>query len=104
MSWLTIPELILGNCLNVFGEAVVYTPSGLSSVSITGIFDNLYEVIDPNTGAIITATQPILGLRNSDLAQLPRQDDTLNVRGQDYRVKEVQVDGQGGSKLFLHEI
>ncbi len=94
----------MGNCLITFGEEITYTPKGKPAVVMTGIFDDLYESVDPNTGAIITSQQPILGIRDADLGQTPRQDDQVLVRSILYRVKEVQTDGQSGSKLFLHKV
>ena len=104
MSWLNTCGLVLGNCLTTFGEDIVYTPKGQPAVNMTGIFDDLYESVDPNTNAIITSQQPIVGIKDADLGQTPRQDDQVFVRGILYRVKEVQTDGQGGSRLFLHKI
>lgn len=104
MSWLETCGLVLGNCLTTFGEDVVYTPQGQPAVNMTGIFDELYEGVDPNTNAIITSRQPILGIRDSDLGLTPRQDDQVLVRGILYRVKEVETDGQGGSRLYLHKV
>ncbi len=104
MSWLGTTGLMLGNCLQSFGEEIIYTPKNKPAVTITGIFDDLYESVDPNTGAIITSQQPIVGIRDADVGQTPRQEDRVFVRGILYRVKEVQTDGQGGSKLYLHRV
>ena len=96
-------EMVLGACMTTFGEPVVYTPQGGVPIEISGIYDDLYEAVDPSTQAIVTSEQPILGIKNNTLPQVPRQGDTLTVRGQTYAVKEVQKDGQGGSRLFLHK-
>ena len=114
MSWLETCGLVLDNCLTTFGEDIVYTPIGSPSdavdakgkpaVTMTGIFDDFYEGVDPNTGAIVTSQQPIVGIKDADLGQTPRQDDQVLIRGILYRVKEVQTDGQGGSRLYLHKI
>lgn len=103
MSWLETTGQVLGNCLTTFGEPITYIPKGQPAVVMTGIFDDLYESVDPNTGVIITSQQPVLGIRDVDLGQTPRQDDQVLVRGILYRVKEVQTDGQSGSKLYLHK-
>lgn len=104
MSWLEQTGAVLDSCMGAFGEDIEYTPSGGSPVSTVGIFDNEYQAIDPNTGAIVTSTGPILGVKNENLPQAPREEDTVAVRGQQYRVIQVQTDGQGGSKLLLHKI
>ncbi len=104
MSWSETTGLALGNCLETFGEQIFYMPKAQPSVVMTGIFDDLYESVDPNTLSVITSQQPIVGIRDSDLGQTPRQDDQVLVRGILYRVKEVQTDGQSGSKLYLHKV
>ncbi|OGQ23515.1 MAG: hypothetical protein A3I05_01095 [Deltaproteobacteria bacterium RIFCSPLOWO2_02_FULL_44_10] len=104
MTWLETTGFVLGHCLTTFGEDITYTPKGGAPVVMIGIFDDFYESVDPNTGAIITSQQPIVGIRDLDLGQTPRQDDRVFVRGILYRVKEVQTDGQGGSKLYLHKV
>ncbi len=104
MTWLETCGLVLGNCMTTFGEDIIYTPKGQPAVNMIGIFDGLYESVDPNTNTIVTSEQPIVGIRDSDLGQTPRQDDQVLARGVLYRVKEVQTDGQGGSKLYLHKI
>ena len=102
MTWLETTDQVLGICEETFGEIVVYTPQGQDSISLNGIYDDLYEAVDPNSNTIITSDQPILGIRNSDLGVTPHQGDAVTVRGENFTVKEVQTDGQGGSKLFLH--
>lgn len=104
MNWPEITDSVLEVCESVFGEPVVYTPQGLDPINISGIYDDLYEAVDPNTNTIITSDQPVLGIRNAELGVTPRQGDQVNVRNTDFTVKEVQTDGQGGSKLFLHRV
>lgn len=104
MAWRDQVDAVLETCVDTFGEPATYTPSGGSPVEVLGIYDDLYEAVDPQTGAIITSTQPVLGIKDDHLPDPPQQDDTVTVRGVTYRVKEVQTDGQGGSKLFLHRL
>lgn len=94
---------LLGNALNTFGEPVVYVPQGRSAVSITAIFDAVFEELDPNTGAIIVSKKPVLGIREADLSFTPREGDNVLIRETNYRVVEVMTDGQGGSQLRLHK-
>lgn len=104
MGWLDTTGQILDRCMDTFGEPITYTPKSGSPLETVGIFDNEYQAVDPNTGAIITSLEPVLGVKNANIGQTPRQDDTVLVRGKSYRVKEVQSDGSGGSRLFLHVI
>lgn len=87
-----------------FGEDIEYTPSGESSVSAIAVFDNQYQAVDPDTGAIVTSTGPVIGVKDADLPRAPLEEDEVSVRGQSYRVIQVQKDGHGGSKLLLHKI
>lgn len=54
---------VMASCRDTFGETVTYTPVGGSSVSIQAIVDEAFEAVDPNTGAIVIAQQPKIGIR-----------------------------------------
>lgn len=102
--WLDQAGSVLDACMNAFAEPVEYTPSGGSVTSTSGIFDNQSEFVDPDTGAIVTSSEPILGVKDANLPRAPLEEDTLVVRSQNYRVIQVIKDGHGGSKLRLHKI
>jgi hypothetical protein len=104
VAWLDQAASVLDSCMDAFAEEIEYTPSGGSPVTTIGIFDNQYQAVDPETGAIITSTEPMLGVKDANLPRAPIAKDEVSVRGQDYRVIEVQKDGHGGSKLLLHKI
>ncbi|WP_428492159.1 head-tail joining protein [Rhodopila sp.] len=104
--------LVIGPCIAVFGEAVMYY--GEAIFPITGVFDEAYLELTPlgvggmsdgNFGAVSTE-KPVLGVQLSQfpVQHQPEQDDTLVVvrTNATYRVKEVRVDGHGGAKLLLN--
>lgn len=104
MNWRSLTAQTMDECRNAFGEPVVYTPKGLASVSIQGIVDMEFEQVDPNTGAIVSSNQPMLGVRDSDLPVAPQKGDLVLMRGLNYQVIERQQDGQAGTRLLLNRV
>jgi len=104
MAWADMANRMLGVAVRTFNEVgVVYTPAGGSPLSLMAVFDDAHLRVDPGTGAPISSTNPIMGIRNSDLPAAPRKGDTVLVRGVRYRVIEAQPDGVAGSLLELQE-
>lgn len=93
---------VMESCTAAFGEEISYTPVGGSPVTIRAIVDMEFQQVDPNTGAIVSSNQPMIGVRDSDLAAVPALGDICTVRGVNYRVIERQQDGQAGTRLILH--
>jgi hypothetical protein len=89
-------------CEQTFGEEITYTPDGGSPVTIRAIVDMEFEQVDPATGAIVSSNQPMIGIKDSDLAATPAPGDTCIVRGTEYKVIERREDGQSGTRLMLH--
>lgn len=96
-------RLVTSAGVQVFGEAVVYTPAGGSPVSIRGVFSQEAETIDSQTQAPVIVRVPNVALRLADLSQMPEQGDGLTVAGTDYTVTEVMQDSIGGCLLYLRE-
>jgi hypothetical protein len=94
----------MDKCLATFGEEVLYTSEGLSPITIQAIFDNEFQQVDPQTGAVVISTQPVIGIKYDQLPQKPKSGDRVRIRYIDYRVIEDQPDGQAGSRLLLHKI
>lgn len=87
----------------ILGDAVTYTPSAGSPVSVKGIFDSAYvraDVGDPG----ISTSGPALFVTLADLPADPETDygATVTVGAVVYQVHEVKPDGQGGAVLLLH--
>ena len=89
-----------------FGEPVTYRPKAGGSFSIQGVFAAPYEQVDPE-GIEVSSTKPILSVRNAELDALGvtlLQEDQVDVRGQAYWVADVMPDGEGATRLHLHEV
>jgi len=104
MDWSGVTDMITATCVGTFGIPVLYQPAGLSVLSIQAIFDEAYEAIDPQTGASIISTQPMIRVRLSDLPRSPGRGDQATIKGTLYRVNTFEPDGGGGARLLLQEI
>ena len=102
MGFRTLATGLLGAATRCLGEPVVYVAQGYPSVTIQAVYDSLFQEIDGSTGAVVVSEKPSIGVRDEDLPAAPSQGDTLTVFGVEFKVIEVQSDGQGGSKLLLH--
>jgi len=80
-----------------FGEPVV-----VNGVKTTGIFMAAYESVDVSAGVPVSSVQPVLELREKDAPGV-EEGDAVTVRGVFYVVADVQADGHGVLKLFLHK-
>ena len=81
-----------------FGEPVV-----VNGVKATGIFMAVYESVDVSTGVPISSARPALEVTERDLPDGVEEGDAVTVRGVSYVVADVQPDGHGMLKLFLHK-
>lgn len=103
-AWADLTSNVADHCVSTFSEAVVFEPHDLTPVQIDAIFDNEFESIDPNTGATVISTQPMIGVKTAHLPRAPERGDTVQIRGQRYRVTEAQTDGQAMYRLMLNLI
>lgn len=103
MSWLDLTDGVMRAATNVFGEPVVFTPSGGQASNKIGIFRDQFLEIDSQTGYQVLTDQPNLGIRNSDFATLPAQGDSFRVRNINYIVHTVHRDGEAGSTILLYK-
>lgn len=84
----------------VGGDEATYTPQGGSAKTVTGVFDNSYFAYEGNQGVEINASQPRFYCQSSDVTGV-QFGDALIVRGNSYKVVDVQPDGQGLTMLAL---
>lgn len=87
--------------VHVMGEPVTMI-RGQESWQIKGIFQDAYRSVDPETGMAVTTQQPVLGVNFSTLPTRPKNGDTIQARGLNYRIRDIQVDGHTGMTIFLH--
>ena len=93
---------VLNHATKAFGEEVTYYPQAGGSLFITGIFDNEYESVDPDTEQVISANQPVLGVNLNDVSFELKAEDSVKIRNLTYKIYDVREDGQGGASLLLH--
>lgn len=103
MTWAIQSDRMLRTCLAAFGEQVQYKRGAAVTIISKAVFDANYQAVDPNTGAIITSTNPMIGVRLADLPGGATQDgDEIIRKGVTYRVIEQQDDSEGHARLILH--
>jgi hypothetical protein len=95
---------VMNRAVGVFGETVTYIPKAGASFPISGVFDEMFEQVDPDTERVVAANQPNIGFRKADLPNDPVQGDQIIVRGKTYRVIDSQEDGIAGLRCMLHEV
>lgn len=94
---------VLAACQRVFGEPITWKPKAGGEYPTTGIFNEIYQSVDPDTGAIVQSYRPNLGVRLQDIPAEPVAGDKVVVRSVTYRVQECQPDGEGNLHLLLHK-
>ena len=74
MPWPDMADRMLGVAVRTFahsgqdGESLVqYIPKAGSPYTITAVFDKAHVSVDPDTGAPISSTNPVLGVQRSQL-------------------------------------
>ena len=87
-----------------FGGSVSYSPAaGGGPYALDAILDRPFEAVELGPADVaIAGRRPILDVRLADLPVEPVPGDTLTVSGSSFTVEEVEPDGRGGAKLFLH--
>lgn len=85
------------------GVPVVYAPATGSPVTVQGIFDENYTLLEAGQNGVENLG-PAVSLRIADLPGNPANDTpTLTIKGRQYRVRERQPDSIGQMiTLLLH--
>ncbi|HET7500649.1 MAG TPA: hypothetical protein VFK02_06580 [Kofleriaceae bacterium] len=87
------------------GEPVIYRPTVGDPVTVTGLFDAQYVLIQGSAHAGVEGRGPAVSLRLEDLPGDPEQDSpTVTIRGVDYDVLAAKPDGIGGIVLVLRKV
>lgn len=89
---------------NIFGSEVEYRPASGGAVELTAVFDEAYLTVQIQDGVEIASSRPVLDVRLADLDAAPAPDDELTVDGRNWRVVEIDADGRGAAKLWLHRV
>ncbi|WP_020594119.1 head-tail joining protein [Kiloniella laminariae] len=108
MSLIDIAKEVNSAVLDVFGEDPVSSSIILDRVGgpleIRGVFEAQREVLDLGSdGAEVAGYSPALFVDLDQLVVVPERGDVLTIRGDRYRVRDRNPDGQGGCWLLLHK-
>lgn len=98
-------DRMLRTTLGVFGDPVTYV-RGATSVPIRkAVFDQNFQTVDENTGALVISDKPMIGVALADLPGGEWEDgDKVIVGGVTYRAIEPQKDSEGHAKIILHRL
>lgn len=109
MGWRDLVANVQNTSARTFPEPVLYTPEGLTEIAINGIFREPHVATDLSNAVEVSSEQPTLDVVLADLPQDPSsKPNSLGDRvvisrlSSRYRVIDVQPDGEGMAKLFLH--
>jgi hypothetical protein len=85
------------------GRAVTYTPAVGVPVTVTGIFDEAYQLVDLQQAGV-SSSSPAVFLTLADLPSDPELDTaaTVTVGARVFKPWKVMPDGQGGVLLLMH--
>lgn len=103
-------QRVLGHVTQHLGQDATYYPCKGESLTVRVVFDNDYEIVDPNTEAVISSNAPIILVRLSDFPAEISENEifqmSLEIGGPNlkYKVWSVQEDGQGGARVTLHRL
>lgn len=87
----------------VLGGSVTYTPTVGAAVTVDGIFDAAYVLVDAGQPGMSSAG-PAVFLTLTDLPSDPEVDTgaLITVAAVEYSIHTVKADGLGGAYLLLH--
>lgn len=103
MSWAAHIERLDRAVLAHLGKvSVLYESQAAAPVTVDGLFDEPYQLVDRGHGAVEAVT-PTVWLQLADLPVHPDEDEPqLTIGGKLYRVRERKPDGGGTIALLLH--
>lgn len=99
-------DLVLGVnncCIDAFKTSKVVTlQRGVETYPLEVIFDDNYAAVDPNTGASIISTKPVVIVKELDIPNgASEDDDRIVVNGVKYCIDDDQPDSGGMRKFYL---
>lgn len=106
MTWDAARGTAQRKAVDYFGESIVFLPrnSLVEHAIEKAVFDETYQSIDPDTGAIIQSTEPLLHVKLGDLPSTPAAGDRVRIRSSEYRIARYEPDGLGLATLYLHKV
>lgn len=103
MSWTELADEVLKASVETFGVAATFMPAAGAAFALIGVYDEPHFEVTQQDVAI-SSSQPSFGVRLADFPPgvAPAQDDRLTIGAEQFRVVDVERDGQGGARLILH--
>ena len=80
---------------------IAYAPVAGDPLVLVAVFDAVGTVVDLATGVAQRTNVPSLGVVLADFATPPRPGDSVDIDAVNYKVSDVELDGQGGATLLL---
>lgn len=96
-------DLVIDTLKMIHGQTITYKGDGSLTHTFTGVFDERFVEIDPETGQSVSSEAVTILLALSDLPEVPRNRHEFIVNGDSYLVRHVERDGQGAARVFLME-
>lgn len=93
---------MLGHVTTHLGEDAVFYPGKGASFSVRLVFDNEFEIIDPNSETVVSSNTPVILVRLSDYPNGIEEGDQFQLSSERFKVWTVQEDGQGGARVMLN--
>ncbi|MGX0875926.1 hypothetical protein ACSSV4_000598 [Roseovarius sp. MBR-154] len=88
----------------VFGDLAQYTPQGGALIEVPGIFTAAHARVLDGAGPGVSSVSPVFAIFEDALPESPAQGDTLDLRGQSWRVADLEPDGTGMVRLILERL
>lgn len=104
MGWNDKVENMLGvfTRTGAFGDdTFIFTPAVGDSQTFSGIWSATYLEVDPEQGIQVMTDDPNVGARISDFAVQPKKGDLITYKGNSYKIRAPEPDGEGGITLVL---
>lgn len=95
---------VLGITTHCLGETVCYRPKAGGVHTINAVFDEKHIDLDPDIEEFVSSNDPKIGVRLSDIPQVPEEGDRVDIGKRIFEVKDVREDGQGGAEIMLYRI
>jgi len=91
---------------DTFNTPIEWLPKSGGRYSFLGIFDDITEMIDPDTEVLVSSNLFSLGFRFLDLPSAPVVGDKAIINDKKYRVIEVKEDGveDVSGVLIMHKV
>lgn len=86
------------------GEEVCYRPRAGGAFDIPAVFDENFQIVDPDTEEVVSSQQPGIGVKLANIPFVPTQDDRVSIGRRTFKVTDVQEDGQGGASILMNEL